>query len=287
MGALTKNYWLANPDKFSPFRWMGVWCAVYAPCSQMKAIRGVERSRTRRGTKKRGRGPILRRRESRALARAAPLDEEHVIRKILKAENARKRIDKLYDRSLAFCLKLLSRVAETEAVVKKMDGRMADPLRSREAKWGLRMARERFRSKLSTQRSRAIGVLSGVWGIPKDAVRHRIERLRGKFFHAIPRVTLGAFAMAGGEVGASARTALMRAYGNGPQLPEEVLCPCRRCRTSILCDNGHGIGAGTRCCRFCPWVRPGCLGPSVRRADGVGRSERKRILQAGSPLRPR
>jgi hypothetical protein len=266
---------------------MGVWCAVYAPDVQMKADRGVERSCTRRGTKKRGKGSSMRKTLKRAMARVARDLAVPLTRKLEKVERSRIRIDKLYERSLGFGFKQLSRVAETESLLKELQGRLEDPTRSRLAKMGLRAARDRTRSTLSTQRSRAIKTLSGVWGLPQDATVARINRVREPCFHAVPRMTLAALGLLSTEAAAAARAALVRAYGiHGPVLPAEVSCPCKRCRTSVLCDKGHGVAPGVRSCVRCDWVRPGCLGPSVGRTDGIGRRERKYLRNIGAPRRP-
>jgi len=52
--AITRVSWLISPDKLVPYLWMGCWTAVYGPSFQMKKVRGVERSRPKRGTKRRG-----------------------------------------------------------------------------------------------------------------------------------------------------------------------------------------------------------------------------------------
>lgn len=282
------NYWLVSPDKSSPFRWIGCWCAaVYGTLGYEKAERRVERSRTRRGTKKRGKGSHLRWLARRALVRVAPDPEVALIRSAEKAERARARIDKLHDRGLGFGLKVLARVAEANASLLEIDGKIKDPKRAAKSKLGLRKARDRLRTTLSTLRSRSLDILSGCWGLPRDATSKRILRIASAgYLHAIPRMTLAACAMAPGDMGAAARGQLLRAYGKGPVLPPGVSCPCRSCRTSIVCPDGHGVAPGFRNCVRCGWVRSSCLGPSVRRADGIGRRERNRILSLGSPLRP-
>jgi hypothetical protein len=281
---------------------MGVWCAVYSPGVQEKAERGVEGSCTRRGTKKRGKGSTRRRKLERAMTRSARESVKNLeltlargvspevvplIRAAEKADRARRRIDKLHERGIGFGLKVLSRVAEAEHSLRVMRGRVSgvrrgDPVLTRSLE-----KQKRLEATISSLRKRAIDSLSGSWGLPKYATAKRVTLLRTPFFHAIPRVTLGAFAMAPGELGASARSALLRAYGKTCSPFPETPCRCKHCRTHVLCDNGHGVSAGFRTCGHCEWVRPRCLGPSVRRADGIGRSERKRLRFDEAPLRPR
>lgn len=46
--------WLVSPDKLAPVKWMGCWVAVYDLVVQEKLSGRVERSRPKRGTKRRG-----------------------------------------------------------------------------------------------------------------------------------------------------------------------------------------------------------------------------------------
>lgn len=259
--------WLASPDKSSPFRWIGCWCAVYAPIVEMKAERGVERSRTRRGTKKRGKGSSLRKSLKRAVARVAR-DEylNSLPRKMEKSMRAVERIDKLQMRSLKFGLRLSLRRIRTERKFNEARDQLVDsrrserdpahrPLPPRISEILSGVVRN-LRPKLAAQRSREIDLFSGVWGIPRDAAVKRLSMI-GKHpaIRALPRRTLSEWATLDGEPGALARQRLAQIRQAQIAGFERLPCPCARCRLNSLCPLGHGLLAGFRTCGHCDYER--------------------------------
>lgn len=200
MVALTSYNCLTRADNTSPFRWMGLWCAVYAPPCQMKAKRRAERSRARRGTKKRGRGSTLRRKAERAIASRERRTVRDPARGAAKAERARKRIDYLYDRAYTHACRvsiLRRRIEvrwnEVRDQISRSRADFLDPnpilIRRRTSLW----------SRITGLRSREIRVFSGIWGLPKNATWQRIKLLSPQHpaLRAIPRRTLEEWAEIG------------------------------------------------------------------------------------------
>jgi hypothetical protein len=280
-GAKTIHNCLARADNASPFRWIGCWvAAVNGNNSYEKADRGVERSRTRRGSKKRGKGSTVRRLATRgfkaalAWAGRARQDEQSLIRKMEKASRAVAKIDKLSNRGIMYAFTCLSRMVETEGSLSEVREKLEGESIHSDRWYRLRQARDRLKAQLETQRRKAICMLSSVWGIPRDAAVKRMSNRSELFARAIPRVTLGEWSQTDTNSGAWARRQLshQRVLITIPYQSES--CQCKACRTSTLCDAGHNVDPYVRSCGFCGWVRPSCLRPFGSRPRGNGRRER-------------
>lgn len=276
--ARTLIFWLASPDKSSPFRWMGTVCAVYADFVERKAERGVERSRTRRGTKKRGNGSTLKTKLKRALARVARDESLMSIPRVMeKSAKAMERIDKRHNRGLKFALGISLRKKTVEDSLSSIRERIMDPTRKRSSKGGLRKARERLTVQLSSLRQKELKYFSALWGLPYDATEKRLSITSVPPTLALPRVHFSRWAAGNDDVAASLRRAISRHAAEVRVEIKSSPCSCRKCRTHILCPMGHGVSAGRRTCGYCDFVRHDKLSrgrPDVKRASGNGRSER-------------
>jgi hypothetical protein len=260
---------------------------VYAPVVQAKAERRAERSRTHRGTKKRGLGSKIRRSSVRGVVAAlawagrASTDESNLVRKMEKADRARRRIDKLHDRGTEFGLLCCARMKEAHSTWETIRAKvLAQNERSRASKTALREARDRSWRRYINRRSQALKILSGVWGIPKDAtfrnLEHNLDKLMSR---ALPRVTLREWSMCDTDVGAWARSRLMHQQTLIVIPFEAEPCRCRGCRTHVECPDGHGLSAGSRSCRFCGWLRATCIRPLGSRPSGNWRRKRDRPVR--------
>jgi hypothetical protein len=304
-GSSYDEYWLLSPDKSMPFRWMGCVVAVYDYSACEKAKRGVERSRIRRGTKKRGKESTLKRKLMRArLGAARFVYLESPTRKIEGAMKSLSRIDNLAKRSDRHCFKLSLRRAGLERELKNVRGKLmsvndqstlegSHPLSN--SGWsGLLKARDRLRRSLSTLRSRELHAWSSRWGLPLEVTGRRISQLaKHPGLRALPRVTLRDWAGLDGELGGAARRLLQVATDpvrlRGALPFESLPCRCRDCRTMITCPNRHGIGAGFRTCAYCGFQRHESLpfrrDGSNRRGDRKGPRGRGRGRGRGAPPR--
>lgn len=271
VSTLSKYSCLARTDNTSPFRWMGVWCAVYAPGVQLKAERGSERTcrrrRRHRPANRRGKGSSFDRRERRALARSVPRKIDvlvpHAMERSMKRLN---RIDYLDRRFSSYVSRTLTTLAS--------EGKLLEDLgRSYENQSkGKGLPHESYRLVSTTadyleglSASRYLGIrrmterlvraCSGHWGYPHDVTLRRLrmvtEKIGGTVYlsddpvwRAVPRV----------------RTAELKRWERekfpAPQFTNDALmCHCRGCRVSTLCSSGHSVSAGCLNCRWCDWVR--------------------------------
>jgi len=251
---------LAGADNASPFRWMGCVVAVYDYTAREKAEGGVERSRTRRGTKKRGRRSSLKRRLKRAwagVARREILDSP--TRKMEKAMRSLSRINKLADRSIKFGLRLSLARGSAEQRYEYLDEALRDCYRKGgKPDTRLFLARKSAAGTLKNRRKRELDLFSAHWGIPRELTKRRISSI-GKHpaLRALPRIDLKHWSYLDGEQGAYARrllsTALLELRRN-ESLYESEPCSCRACRLFVECGSGHAVYAGLRTCT-CGWER--------------------------------
>jgi len=271
-----------------------MWCAVYAPCIQMKAVGGAERSRTRRGVKKRGKGSThrfrLRREESRFLARAddsrlqLALAREHpgamdtLVRKMEKAGRAAARIDNLHHRGVVFGLGLWKWAESTSEKLLEVKGSLKQRENFTSAEFSsragyLKVLVRRFRN----QRRRAIRTLSSVWGLPQKAALRRVLQLKERpGFTALPRVTLDEWSVSDTDYGAMIRDRRSRQNQVAP--PASLSNSNRQYSTAravgVLCVCGRLFGPGTFRCPSCGSIRDALRRPRASRARGKWRGER-------------
>lgn len=283
--SLTKHNCLARADNTSPFRWMGVWCAVHAPCFQEKAEWRAERSRARRGSKKRGIGHIMRRKVERARARALPkaseVDPPVAIQRSMRRLSRIDKMDKRFDDLLQ---RWVVKFNELDATVKSIRSYCATllfptdelgrRLTPRPVSRGLQVKGLRTWSRFNRLRESIYKVSMGHWGLPRDLTRRRLEMV-GKnelLGRALPRISDEWWL----SRSASARRQPL------PVIHEIDPCRCRGCRLSSICPDGHGVGPGERNCRFCSFVRHPKR-TAGKSNSGYRRGERKHTR--GSPPR--
>jgi len=254
---------------------------VYAPACQMKAVGGVERSRTRRGTKKRGSGSEIRKSLKRALARVARDGYLSSIPRILgRADRARERIDKRHDRGCEFLLRLQTRLIAVTETLTDLREQIADAMRPRSTKGRLRTSRDRLSVVQKVLKVKVESIASALWGLPPDLTRVRLTKSSLPNWRVLPRVTLTRWALSDGECGARARAQVMAATQTVLRI-KNIPCVCARCRTSVLCPAGHGVSAGIFSCGFCGWQRHD--GQPVKRTGWSRRGDRKNPV--GAPPR--
>lgn len=278
--ALTSIAWLVRPDNTNRFRWMGCWCAVYAPPVQEKADSRSERTRTRRGTKKRGFGSKWRRISERARGRAARDASQAQIPQILyRANRARERIDARHERGCQRALGMTRSRQECEKSLSEVLGKIAglESMGALPISIGLRRARKYLRRRLSSLRRRELSFWSALWGFPLDATARRIEKIPAiGVERAVPRVPLPRWEALLDDVvppplpGGRYRPDLpptrsdVRALGNSS--PREILP-----HTASDCSRGIGCPTGVAICRACGWRAVG--GPRAGQARGNRRRE--------------
>jgi len=271
---------LTITDKHSPFRWMGSWCAVYAPGVQLKAERRVERSRRLvRPANRRGRVASDRRKSQRALTRSAPLlVETSVPHAIERSMRRLARIDKLDNRFSAQVTRSLLSLAKLDKELsilgssyeKKLGGRGGPGLRAQPSDYLENVAFSRY-TGMRRMVQRLESACSGHWGLPRDATFKRLrmvtERVGGTLYlsddpiwRAIPR-----------RSEANTREYFRRITPPARFKNELVECRCSLCRRSTLCPSGHGLPSGERCCRFCDHDRHPPATPAAYRGRGSGR----------------
>lgn len=271
-----------------------MWCAVYAPCIQMKAVGGAERSRTRRGVKKRGKSSTLRRRSAReesrflarpddsrlqlALAREHPGAMEALTRKMERSGRAAMRIDKLHHRGVVFGLGLWKFAEATSEKVLDVKGSLKQAVNFSPEEFGarkqyLKILYCRFRN----QRKMAIKTLSSVWGLPQKAALRRVLQIKERpGFTALPRVTLEEWMKSDSGTGQMMRDRRARQSMVAP--PTSLYASNRQYSTSravgVLCVCGRLFGPGVFRCPFCGSTRDALRRPRFNRNRGNWRGER-------------
>jgi len=216
---------------------------------QMKADRRVERSPTRRGRNNRGQGHLERRKVERAKARTLPKASETLI-DVAIARSARRlsRIDKMdrrFAQQLQRWVELFNKLSTQNNSVKRFASRLKEigrpPSKGLQA-MGLIVWRRMYHLRL-----RLLQAGSGHWGLPQELTLKRLLMVGGNGtpdWMALPRLS-DEWWLSRGSMKQVTPT----------QIVESEPCRCRVCRVSILCPDGHGLLAGFRTCRFCPFER--------------------------------
>lgn len=270
-GAVTRILWLGRPDNPTPIRWMGCWTAVYGSAFREKAGREAERSRLRRGTKKRGKGSRDRRKAVRARGRAAR-DEalSSFPRAMEKSIAAMNRIDKRSERARRFALGFTARRVARWDWICSLDGKLKNINRNIEI--GRLQPVNRpyvnyaYRKKLQQAKAHSLAVYerlvkseiktySRVYGLPFDAARRRTELSNDlDVWRCIPR--------------ASEEYAIFWRYRDHPvnvaKSYPPISCRCRQCRFVTECPQGCYVPPGQRTCTVHGWCRHGNLPIGLR-----------------------
>lgn len=263
---LTKFSCLTRTDKTSPFRWMGVWCAVYASDVHLKAERRPERAcrrfsprKEKRPANRRGHGASVRRKEERALTRSVPrLNETVMPQAIDRSMRKLSRIGKTDDRFKKQVYRTLESLARESRVLDEL----GDSFGKEVPTSGITAKRVDFLENLAVSRylgirrmtERLLLACEGHWGLPRDDTLRRLrmvtERAGNKLYfsddpiwRAIPRWKPSAITSHYDEL------SIVR-------FKHEVRrCVCKICRLATICPNEHYVNPGSINCRFCEWVR--------------------------------
>lgn len=277
--AKTINYCLARADNTSPFRWMGVWCAVYAPSlANEGGLKGRKtpcpRSiRRHRGTKRRGRGSARKIKLAARMAcetNFASLDT--IPPHITRAKRTIDRIGYMDERFAKYARNLVDRINQAndkiQSMVRRIDElqhvncygrRVKHSLVSKTRLKPIRLvcwSNMRLRSSLQ---ERLIGLAIGHWGLPRDlAVRRLLMWHRLKCFknNAIPRDVRWEERLSAAEAEKarlfenSVRTQALRATNKVRR------CSCKRCKYSTICKScEQALDSTALSCWECGWVR--------------------------------
>jgi hypothetical protein len=260
----------------------------------MKAVGGAERSRTRRGAKKRGKGSTHRRHLAReelrflarpddtrlqlALAREHPEAMGALTRKMERSGRAAMRIDKLHHRGVVFGLGLWKfaeatseKVLDVKDSLKQVDNFSPEELVAR--RQYLKILYCRFRN----QRKTAIKTLSSVWGLPQVAALRRVLQIQVRpGFTALPRVTMEEWMRSDSGTGQMMRDRRARRSMVAP--PTSLVASNRQYSTpravGVLCVCGRLFGPGVFRCPSCGSTRDALRRPRASRARGNWRGER-------------
>jgi hypothetical protein len=262
--AVTKFFWLGIPDNRTPIRWMGCWTAVYGSAIREKADRRAERSRTRRGSKKRGTGSSERRKAVRARGRAAR-DEalSSFPRMMEKSMQAMSRIDKRHERACKFALGFTARRVVQQNKLESLEVKIKDL--DREIEVGDMQPSNRphvdynYRKRLSSlvaktrDRLRSLSVseirtYSRVYGLPFASAKKRAElSTKLDVTVCIPRASL--------EYAVFWRTWDHPAPRR--ELKTPIRCRCKRCRFVTECPCDAYVPPEQKNCTVCGWLRHG------------------------------
>lgn len=250
--SMTYNSRLCVPDNYTPIRWMGVWCAVYAPYDQEKADGGGEISRTRRGTKSRGGGSASRRKLARMVMRA-PTRKKDPPRRDLR----------YYARVAAYKRAALDRAIKYRNKLRLKRDESAAKLLSLKLKTGEQKSANPFAVVRRTDA--LVEALKRQISNHSKLEKHLLEleekiklRLTVRIEGRPDRETISSFRSRGTFHTLVVREGVAHAESSDRFVNrnlQRVTCQCKACRCATTCPFDHGIHAGDLLCTRCGFRR--------------------------------